>query len=61
MLKNQVYVPVNSAGGLCGPLPGCIAVFTAKNDDKCIASNFPVITHTASDDPVFMRPLCGGH
>jgi hypothetical protein len=59
MLKNQVYVPINSSGGLCGPaLNGCIAVFTARPDDKCLAGDMPVLTHTASDDPVFMRPVC---
>jgi hypothetical protein len=60
MLKNQVYVPVNSAGTLCGTLKGCIAVFTAKKDDKCLKGDMPVLKHRDRDDPVFMRPPCGG-
>jgi hypothetical protein len=59
MLKNQVYVPVNSSGGLCGTLNGCIAVFTAKNDDTCLKDGMPVLDHDDGDDPVFMRPPCG--
>jgi hypothetical protein len=59
MLKNQVYVPVNAAGPLCGALPGCVAVFTAKNDDKCLKDEMPVLDHDDNDDPVFMRPPCG--
>jgi hypothetical protein len=62
MLKNQVYVPVNSAGPLCGTLNGCIAVFTAKNDDKCLTGQMPILRQKDGDDPVFMRPPCNnGH
>jgi hypothetical protein len=61
MLKNQVYVPVNGAGGLCGKLNGCIAVFTAKQDDRCLTEGMPVLDHDDGDDPVFMRPPCGEH
>jgi hypothetical protein len=61
MLKNQVYIPVNSGGGLCGATSttGCIAVFTATGkDDKCLASGMPVLDHDDGDDPVFMRTRC---
>jgi hypothetical protein len=58
MLKNQVYVPVNSAGALCGTLNGCIAVFTAKPDDKCLTEGMPILRHDDGDDPVFMRVPC---
>ena len=61
MIKNQVYMPINSAGTLCGTLNGCIAVFTAKNDDKCLKEGMPVLDHDDADDPVFMRPPCGDH
>jgi hypothetical protein len=59
MLKNQVYVPVNSAGALCGTLNGCVAVFTAQHDDKCLTGDMPVLRHADGDDPVFMRVPCG--
>jgi hypothetical protein len=69
MLKNQVYVPVNNApaeGGashICGnnggsDALGCIAVYTAKNDDRCLAEGMPVLDHDDGDDPVFMRTRC---
>jgi hypothetical protein len=58
MLGNQVYVPVNSAGALCGARNGCIAVFTAKNDDRCLTGGMPILDHDDGDDPVFMRPPC---
>jgi hypothetical protein len=60
MLKNQVYVPVNSGGGLCGATSttGCVAVFTAQHDDKCLAEGMPVLDHDDDDDPVFMRTRC---
>jgi hypothetical protein len=65
MLKNQVYIPVNGPDPkLCGndshgtPLNGCIAVFTAKHDDKCLAEGMPVLDHDDGDDPVFMRVRC---
>jgi hypothetical protein len=59
MLKNQVYVPANSSGPLCGALNGCIAVFTATGkDDKCLAKGMPVLDHDDGDDPVFMRTHC---
>ena len=58
MIKNQVYVPVNSAGTLCGTENGCIAVFTAKKDDKCLTGQMPILRHKDGDDPVFMRPPC---
>jgi len=60
MLKNQVYVPINSGGGICGATSktGCIAVYTAEHDDKCLADDMPVLGHGDSDDPVFMRTRC---
>jgi hypothetical protein len=65
MLKNQVYIPVNGPDPkLCGndshgnPLNGCIAVFTAKHDDRCLAQGMPVLDHDDGDDPVFMRTRC---
>ena len=45
---------------LCGTLNGCIAVFTAKNDDKCLTGQMPILRHKDGDDPVFMRPPCEG-
>jgi hypothetical protein len=60
MLTNQVYVPGNrSATTLCGSANGCIAVFTAANDDPCLAHGMPVLDHDDGDDPVFMRTQCG--
>jgi hypothetical protein len=58
MLRNQVYVPGNAAGALCGTLNGCIAVFTARHDDACLAEGMPVLDHDDGDDPVFMRTRC---
>jgi hypothetical protein len=60
MLKNQVYVPINSGGGVCGKssTTGCIAVYTAEHDDKCLAEGMPVLDHDDGDDPVFMRTRC---
>jgi len=70
MLKNQVYVPINNnpaeggASHICGnnggsDSLGCIAVYTAKNDDHCLAEGMPVLDHDDGDDPVFMRTRCG--
>jgi hypothetical protein len=69
MLRNQVYVPINNSpaeGGashICtdhggNDALGCIAVFTAKNDDHCLAEGMPVLDHDDGDDPVFMRTRC---
>jgi hypothetical protein len=66
MLKNQVYVvlpgPDDVASGGSGLCPnaanGCIGVYTAKNDDQCLAQGMPVLDHDDGDDPVFMRPRC---
>jgi hypothetical protein len=64
-LTNQVYVPGNkAAAALCGQLGsgqganGCIAVFAAPNDDKCLAHGMPVIDHDDDDDPLFLRVRC---
>ena len=50
---------------LCGPASttgpaskGCIAVFTAPNDDRCLAQGMPVLDHDDGDDPVFMSVPC---
>jgi hypothetical protein len=66
MLKNQVYVvlpgPDDVASGGSGKCPiaanGCIGVYTAKNDDGCLAEGMPVLDHDDGDDPVFMRTRC---
>jgi hypothetical protein len=66
MLKNQVYVvlpgPDDVASGGSGFCPnaanGCIGVYTAKNDDQCLAQGMPVLDHDDGDDPVFMRTRC---
>jgi hypothetical protein len=59
MLKNQIYIPANKAAtALCGSSNGCIAVFTAPNDDRCLAEGMPVLDHDDGDDPVFMRTRC---
>jgi hypothetical protein len=62
MLKNQVYVvvPAENNSPVCGKLAaqGCIAVYTAKNDDRCLAHGMPVLDHDDGDDPVFMRVRC---
>jgi len=36
-------------------------VFTAPNDDKCLAQGMPVLDHDDGDDPVFMRTRCREH
>jgi hypothetical protein len=69
MLRNQVYVPINNtpaeggASHICrdhggDDALGCIAVFTAKHDDHCLAEGMPVLDHDDGDDPVFMRTRC---
>jgi hypothetical protein len=69
MLRNQVYVPINNnpaeggASHICGgnggdDTKGCIAVYTAKNDDHCLTEGMPVLDHDDGDDPVFMRTRC---
>jgi len=62
MLRNQIYIPANkAASALCGTSNGCIAVFTAPNDDRCLAHGMPVLDHDDGDDPVFMRTRCRDH
>jgi hypothetical protein len=66
MLKNQIYVvlpgPDDVKSGGSGKCPnaanGCIGVYTAKNDDRCLAQGMPVLDHDDGDDPVFMRTRC---
>jgi len=75
MLRNQIYVPIRSTAFPATPptvsticsskggddAAGCIAVFTAPNDDKCLAHGMPVLDHDDGDDPVFMRTRCRDH
>jgi hypothetical protein len=60
-VKNQVYIPGNKAATtLCGGANGCIAVFTATNDDPglCSALGVPAHGHGKKGDPVFLRHVC---
>src|SRR5262245_24202881 len=75
MLRNQIYVPIRSTAFPANPptvsticsskggndADGCIAVFTAPNDDRCLAQGMPVLDHDDGDDPVFMRTRCREH
>jgi hypothetical protein len=75
MRKNQIYVPIRSTTFPANPptvsticsskggvdANGCIAVFTAPNDDECLAQGMPVLDHDDGDDPVFMRTRCREH
>lgn len=49
------------AASSVGASQGCIAVFTARNDDRCLAEGMPVLDHDDGDDPVFMRTRCKDH
>ena len=60
-IKNQVYVPGNQAAtALCGGSNGCIAVFTAANDDPgvCSGPGTPAHGQGKQGDPVFLRQVC---
>ncbi len=60
-VKNQVYVPGNKAATtLCGGSNGCIAVFTASNDDPgvCNGPGTPANGQGKQGDPVFLRQVC---
>ncbi len=60
-VKNQVYVPGNfKATTLCGGSTGCIAVFTATNDDPgvCSGPGTPAHGEGKEGDPVFLRHVC---
>lgn len=61
-VKNQVYVPVNSgSAALCGETTtGCIAVFTAANDDPgvCSGPGTPAHGQGKQGDPGFLRHVC---
>src|SRR5215467_3843145 len=60
-VKNQVYVPGNKATTtLCGGSNGCIAVFTAANDDPgiCNGPGTPADGQGKQGDPVFLRHVC---
>jgi len=61
MINNQVYVvlPGPDNSGVCpNTANGCIGVYTAKNDDPCLAHGMPVLDHDDGDDPLFMRVRC---
>jgi hypothetical protein len=61
MLNNQVYVvlPGPDDSGVCpNAANGCIGVYTAKDDDRCLAGGMPVLDHDDGDDPLFMRVHC---
>jgi hypothetical protein len=49
------------AAGSTASAAGCIAVFTAPKDDRCLAQGMPVLDHDDGDDPVFMRTRCRDH
>jgi len=61
-VKNQVYVPVNSGNlALCGETTtGCIAVFTAANDDPgiCGGRGERADGEGQQGDPGFLRAVC---
>ena len=60
-VKNQVYVPGNkSATALCGSSNGCIAVFTATNDEPgvCNGPGTPAHGQGEQGDPGFLRHVC---
>jgi hypothetical protein len=60
-VKNQVYVPGNNAAtALCGGSTGCIAVFTAANDDPgvCSGPGAPAHGQGKEGDPGFLRHVC---
>jgi hypothetical protein len=60
-VHNQVYVPGNKAATtLCGGSNGCIAVFTAANDDPgiCNGPGTPAHGEGEEGDPVFLRHVC---
>jgi len=63
-VKNQVYVPGNKAATtLCGGSNGCIAIFTAANDDPgvCSGPGTPAHGEGKQGDPVFLRSVCPGN
>jgi len=62
-VKNQVYVPGNNAAtatALCGGSTGCIAVFTAANDDPgvCSGPGTPAHGQGKEGDPGFLKHVC---
>jgi len=60
-VKNQVYIPGNKAATtLCGGSNGCIAVFTATNDDPgvCSGPGTPADGQGKQGDPGFLRHVC---
>jgi hypothetical protein len=60
-VKNQVYVPGNNAAtALCGGSTGCIAVFTATNDDPgvCSGPGTPAHGQGQQGDPGFLKHVC---
>lgn len=60
-VNNQVYIPGNKAATtLCGGATGCIAVFTAANDDPGVCSAPGKGAHGKGNkgDSVFLRQVC---
>jgi len=61
-VKNQVYVPVNTGNlALCGETTtGCIAVFTAANDDPgvCSGPGTPAHGQGKQGDPGLLKHVC---
>jgi DNA-binding beta-propeller fold protein YncE len=67
-VRNQVYVPIpaNGSGGtstICSAAggsdtTGCIAVFTAPNDDRCLAQGTPLIQVGQGGNPDFLKVRC---
>jgi len=64
-VKNQVYVAINGARAgantICGAgVTGCIAVFTAANDDPGVCNGPGTHAHGKGKkgDPVFLRQVC---
>jgi hypothetical protein len=59
-ITRKVFVPGNNAAtSLCGGSNGCIAVFTAAQDDPgiCVVEGAPVIS-AEGGEPKFLRSVC---
>jgi hypothetical protein len=67
-IGNQVYVPIRRAPSpsasftICGSANGCIAVYTATNDDddQCVAFGTPASSQF-DGNPLLMHSKCNGH
>jgi hypothetical protein len=67
-VTNQVFVAIggNNSSDVCGKAGGdntlgCIAAYTAPQDDQCLAEGAPVREAKAGEDPVFMKGRCVDH